>query len=87
MFRHEPLESGRLGLRETSLPLFALLTDLVGRAGPDADARLVAGSLPANLHGIARLWAWGSRQLTTGTDDFAPLLRTALDAHLGPEVR
>ncbi|MFE1903936.1 TetR/AcrR family transcriptional regulator [Streptomyces gardneri] len=32
MFRHDLLESGRLGLRETSLPLFAHLTALVARA-------------------------------------------------------
>ncbi|MFI9747688.1 TetR/AcrR family transcriptional regulator [Streptomyces sp. NPDC052494] len=32
MFRHDLLESGRLGLRETSLPLFAHLTELVDRA-------------------------------------------------------
>lgn len=87
MFRHDLLESNKLGLREASLPVFALLVDLVGRARPDADARLVAGSLLANLYGIAQLWAWGSLQLTTGADDFAPLLRTALDAHLGPEGR
>ncbi|MEW2400656.1 TetR/AcrR family transcriptional regulator [Streptomyces sp. NPDC046862] len=85
MFRHDLLESNALGLRDTSLPLFALLTDLVGRARPDADARLVSGSLLANLYGIAQLWTWGSLQLTTGADDVAPLLRTALDAHLGQE--
>ncbi|MFI1168746.1 TetR/AcrR family transcriptional regulator [Streptomyces sp. NPDC020801] len=92
MFRHDLLESGHLGLRDTSLPLFALLVDLVGRASPTAtgayagaDARTVAGSLWANLHGIAQLWGWGSLQLATGTDDFTPVLRTALDAHLGPE--
>ena len=87
MFRHDVLESGHLGLRETSLPLFTLLADLVGRARPDTDARLVAGSLLANLHGLAQLWTWGSLQLTTGSTDFASLLRTALEAHLGPEVR
>nr|WP_203729699.1 TetR/AcrR family transcriptional regulator [Streptomyces sp. SID12501] len=87
MFRHDLLESNKLGLREASLPVFALLVDLVGQARPDADARLVAGALLANLYGIAQLWAWGSLQLTTGADDFAPLLRTALDAHLGPEER
>lgn len=87
MFRHDLLKSGTLGLREASLPVFALLVDLVGRARPDADARLVAGALLANLYGIAQLWSWGSLQLTTGADDFAPLLRTALDAHLGPEER
>ncbi|NED72742.1 TetR/AcrR family transcriptional regulator [Streptomyces sp. SID9944] len=85
MFRHDLLESGHLGLRDTSLPLFGVLVDLVGRVRPDADARVVAGSLWANLHGIAQLWRWGSLQLATGADDFTPLLRTTLDAHLGPE--
>lgn len=86
MFRHDLLESGHLGLRETSLPLFGLLADLVGRARPGADARLVAGALWANLHGIAQLWGWGSLQLATGAADFGPLLRSALAAHLGPEA-
>ncbi|MFJ8110520.1 TetR/AcrR family transcriptional regulator [Streptomyces sp. NPDC096132] len=85
MFRHDLLESGHLRLRDTSLPLFGVLVDLVGRVRPDADARAVAGALWANLHGIAQLWGWGSLQLATGADDFVPLLRTALDAHLGPE--
>ncbi|MFF4501544.1 TetR/AcrR family transcriptional regulator [Streptomyces sp. NPDC001401] len=83
MFRHDLLESGHLGLRDTSLPLFGRLVELVGRARPGADARVVAGALWANLHGIAQLWAWGSLQLATGADDFVPLLRSALDAHLG----
>lgn len=85
MFRHDLLESGHLGLRETSLPLFGRLVDLVGQVRPDADARLVAGALWANLHGVAQLWGWGSLQLTTGADDFVPLLRSVLDAHLGQE--
>jgi hypothetical protein len=63
-----------------------VLVDLVGRARPDVDAGLVAGALWANLHGVAQLWRWGSLQLATGTDDFVPLLRSALDAHLGPEA-
>ncbi|UUU36899.1 TetR/AcrR family transcriptional regulator [Streptomyces sp. CA-210063] len=87
MFRHDLLESNELGLRDASLPLFSLLVDLVGRTRPDAEARLVAGALLANLYGIAQLWTWGSLQLTTGADDFAPLLHTALDAHLGSEER
>ncbi|WSQ13412.1 TetR/AcrR family transcriptional regulator [Streptomyces sp. NBC_01231] len=86
MFRHDLLESGHLGLRDTSLPLFARLVELVCRARPDADARLVAGALWANLHGVAQLWGWGSLQLATGADDFGPLLHTVLNAHLGPEV-
>jgi AcrR family transcriptional regulator len=87
MFRHDMLRSDELGLRETSLPLFGVLVDLVGRARPGVDARLVAGSLWANLHGIAQLWSWDSLQLATGADDFGPLLATALDAHLGPVGR
>lgn len=86
MFRHDLLESGHLGLRDTSLPLFGRLVELVALARPDVDARPVAGALWANLHGIAQLWGWGSLQLATGTDDFVPLLRSALDAHLGPEA-
>ncbi|MFE5633456.1 TetR/AcrR family transcriptional regulator [Streptomyces sp. NPDC056543] len=90
MFRHDLLESGRLGLRETSLPLFDLLGRLVARARPDAavpEPAVVAAALWANLHGIAQLWAWGSLQLAVRTDDVEPLLRAALDAHLGPAGR
>jgi AcrR family transcriptional regulator len=86
MFRHDLLESGHLGLRDTSLPLFGRLVELVGQVRPDVDARVVAGALWANLHGIAQLWGWGSLQLATGADDFVPLLRSALDAHLGKEA-
>ncbi|MFH9727706.1 TetR/AcrR family transcriptional regulator [Streptomyces sp. NPDC017254] len=85
MFRHDLLESGRLGLRETSLPLFARLAGLVARVHPGAaDPAVLAGALWANLHGIAQLWHWGSLRLATGGDDPAPLLAAALDAHLGP---
>ncbi|MES4902694.1 MULTISPECIES: TetR/AcrR family transcriptional regulator [unclassified Streptomyces] len=88
MFRHDLLRSDHLGLRETSLPLFEVLVDLVARARPTADAapQVVAGALWANLHGIAQLWGWGSLPLATGADDVEPLLRAALDAHLGPEL-
>ncbi|MDX3380959.1 TetR/AcrR family transcriptional regulator [Streptomyces niveiscabiei] len=83
MFRHDLLESGHLGLRDTSLPLFSVLVESVGRVRPDADPAAVAAALWANLHGMAQLWTWGSLQLATGTEDFGPLLRTVLDAHLG----
>ncbi|MGV4988035.1 TetR/AcrR family transcriptional regulator [Streptomyces sp. NRAIS4] len=85
MFRHDLLESGHLGLRETSLPLFGMLAGLVGEVRPEANARRVAGALWANLHGIAQLWRWRSLQLALGEDDFGPLLDAALLAHLGPE--
>ncbi|WP_432072374.1 TetR/AcrR family transcriptional regulator [Streptomyces wuyuanensis] len=97
MFRHDLLESDELGLRETSLPLYRTLVDLVGRAraetganggdGPGSDPVVVAGALWANLHGIAQLWGWGSLQVATGGDDVEPLLGAALDAHLGPCTR
>lgn len=83
MFRHDLLESNRLGLRESSLPLFEVLVGLVRRVRPEADAGVVAGALWANLHGIAQLRQWGSLQLATGTEDVEPLLRAAMDAHLG----
>jgi AcrR family transcriptional regulator len=86
MFRHDLLESNRLGLREVSLPLFRMVTTLVANAQPPAGAvpEVVAGVLWANLHGIAQLWGWGSLQLATGLTDPEPLLQAALDAHLGP---
>ncbi|MFI5845744.1 TetR/AcrR family transcriptional regulator [Catenuloplanes sp. NPDC051500] len=85
MFRHDLLASGHLGLRDTSLPLFALLTDLVAEArpAPEPPARIVAGALWANLHGIAQLWHWGSLALATDAADPEALLDAALTAHLG----
>ncbi|MFF9473732.1 TetR/AcrR family transcriptional regulator [Streptomyces roseolus] len=88
MFRHDLLESGRLGLRETSLPLFARLTALAARLRPAAttgvDPVTAAGALWANLHGLAQLAHWGSLALATGSDDPESLVRATLDAHLGP---
>ncbi|MET8358240.1 TetR/AcrR family transcriptional regulator [Micromonospora sp. NPDC005171] len=86
MFRHDLLDSGRLRLRETSLPLFAVLADLVAQARQptDAPAAVLAGALWANLHGIAQLWAWGSLPLATGATTDDAVLRAALEAHLGP---
>jgi len=87
MFRHDILESGQLGLRDTSLPLFDTFTGLVARALPTADApTAVAAALWANLHGLAQLWSWGSLQLATGAADLEPLLRATLAAHLGPDT-
>ncbi|MDG4829046.1 TetR/AcrR family transcriptional regulator [Solwaraspora sp. WMMD1047] len=85
MFRHDLLESGHLRLRDTSLPLFRLLTDLVAQARPEPDppAHVVAGALWANLHGIAQLWNWGSLTLATGATDPDALLDATLTAHLG----
>ena len=89
MFRHDLLESNRLGLREVSLPLFRMVTTLVGGAQQSVRAvpEVAAGALWANLHGIAQLWGWDSLQLATGLTDPEPLLQAALDAHLGPSCR
>ncbi|MEV4414567.1 WHG domain-containing protein [Catellatospora sp. NPDC049609] len=86
MFRHELLRGNQIGLREASRELFEVLVDLVARARAGIAAPppvVVAGALWANLHGIAQLWQWGSLQMTVHTDDVDPLLRAALDAHLG----
>jgi AcrR family transcriptional regulator len=87
MFRHDLLESGRLGLREVSLPLFRMTAGLVAAARPQAQAapEVTAAALWSNLHGIAQLWQWGSLPLATELTGTEPLLRAALDAHLGPE--
>jgi AcrR family transcriptional regulator len=80
MFQHELLTGSPERLRETSAPLFRLLTE---RLGPTtADPVLAAGALWANLHGIAQLSLGGSLQLTTATDDVDALLRTAVAAHV-----
>jgi AcrR family transcriptional regulator len=86
MFRHDLLESHALGLRNVSLPLFRMVTALIAETRPHADVapEVVAGALWANLHGIAQLWEWGSLQLATGLEDPDPLVRAALNAHLGP---
>src|SRR6202522_2249735 len=86
MFRHDLLESSRLGLREVSLPLFRMFTALVADAQPPSGTapEVVAGALWANLHGSAQLWGWGSLQLATGLAGPGSLLQAAVDAHLGP---
>lgn len=89
MFRHDLLESNRLGLRETSLPLFDVLVDLVTRARAGAGGSppsVVAAALWSNLHGVAQLREWRSLQLATAVD-IDVLLHAVLDAHLGPAAR
>ena len=85
MFRHDLLASGHLGLRDTSLPLFRLLTGLVAQARPESDVapEMVAGALWAGLHGVIQLWRWGSLPLATGASEPGPLLDAVVAAHLG----
>src|SRR4051812_7052426 len=55
MFRHDLLHGNRIGLRESSTPLFGVLVDLLRRAAlPDPAVR--AASLWGALHGVAQLW-------------------------------
>ncbi|MFJ2778768.1 MULTISPECIES: TetR/AcrR family transcriptional regulator [unclassified Kitasatospora] len=89
MFRHDLLEGSGADLRRTTLPLFETFTRLVAEVRPPSGGApaAVATALWANLHGLAQLRTWGSLRLATGADDIEPLLRAALDAHLGPEPR
>ncbi|MFJ7626850.1 TetR/AcrR family transcriptional regulator [Streptomyces sp. NPDC097595] len=107
MFRHDLLDSEVHAsdadapgprLRESSLPLFARLVELVAQdrvhrtdhgTGPSYDSApspaLTAAALWTNLHGIAVLRANGSLQLAFpgASEGPGPLLTAALDAHLG----
>jgi AcrR family transcriptional regulator len=106
MFRHDLLDSDkhasdRPRLRDSTLPLFESLVGLIAQhqAGRDTAPAITAAALWSNLHGIARLWAWGSLQLVLGIpqpgqapegdrpgnlDHLDRLVTAVLDAHLGP---
>lgn len=107
MFRHDVLEGapqadGGPRLRETSLPLFGAIVELVARCRAEQDAAAAATAPPAavtaaalwaNLHGLVQLWTWGSLQVVLGTDDpdaeslrYEQLLAAVIAAHLGPEA-
>ncbi|MER5641330.1 TetR/AcrR family transcriptional regulator [Kitasatospora sp. NPDC002227] len=90
MFRHELLAgagaaSGQGRLRDATLPLFGLLTELVGaHRAADPAPRVTAAALWAGLHGLAQLWAWDSLPLVLGPETgLDTLVGTVLDAHLG----
>ncbi|MFG2564143.1 TetR/AcrR family transcriptional regulator [Streptomyces sp. NPDC048567] len=107
MFRHDLLDSEVHAsdadapgprLRESTLPLFARLVELVAQdrahrteqgTGPSCDSApppaLTAAALWTNLHGIAVLRANGSLQLAfpRAGEGPDPLVTAALDAHLG----
>ncbi|MFC8229441.1 TetR/AcrR family transcriptional regulator [Streptomyces sp. NPDC057287] len=86
MFRHDLLDSdrhaaGERKLRESSLPQFARVVDLVARCRAEPDTAqgpgsrepyappVVAAALWANLHGIAQLWVQGSLPLALGSPE------------------
>lgn len=84
MFRHDLLDSRQQDsdgprLRESSLPQFRLVVELITRhrserqpeesEQPSAPPPAVAAAaLWSNLHGIAQLWTWQSLQLALDTD-------------------
>lgn len=105
MFRHDlldgaPQADGGPRLRETSLPLFRAIVDLVVRCRAEQDAATAAAAPPAavtaaalwsNLHGLVQLWTWGSLQVVLGADGpgaespgYERLVTAVIDAHLGP---
>lgn len=82
MFRHDLLDSEnhpseQSQLRDSTLPMFALMVELVVRlrteqaaerrpgapSDPAPPPAVTAAALWSNLHGLAQLWAWGSLQL------------------------
>ncbi|MER7671372.1 TetR/AcrR family transcriptional regulator [Kitasatospora sp. NPDC096128] len=88
MFRHDLLEGSGTELRRSTLPLFLTFVGLVAEVHPQSDDPAAAtAALWANLHGLAQLRTWGSLRLATGDDGLEPVLRAALDAHLGPAAR
>ncbi|WP_316527467.1 TetR/AcrR family transcriptional regulator [Kitasatospora brasiliensis] len=88
MFRHDLLEGSGVELRRTTLPLFRTFVGLVSEVHPRSDDPASAtAALWSNLHGLAQLRTWGSLRLITGSESVEPLLRTVLDAHLGPATR
>ncbi|MCO6010792.1 TetR/AcrR family transcriptional regulator [Actinoallomurus purpureus] len=101
MFRHDQLRgqahaAGRPPLRETSLPLFGRIVELITRhrehrtGRGNVPAEVTAVALWANVHGLAHLWGWGSIGLALGDDDSPQaddrldrLITAIIDAHLG----
>ncbi|WP_030060644.1 TetR/AcrR family transcriptional regulator [Streptomyces novaecaesareae] len=88
MFRHDLLEGSGAELRRTTMPLFLTFVRLVSEVHPQSeDPAAATAALWSNLHGLAQLRAWGSLRLITGGESIEPVLRTTLDAHLGPATR
>ncbi|MFJ8922188.1 TetR/AcrR family transcriptional regulator [Streptomyces sp. NPDC102415] len=98
MFRHDLLDSekhpsGQSQLRDSTLPMFELMVELIVRlrteqaaerrpgapSDPAPPPAVTAAALWSNLHGLAQLWAWGSLQLALGT---APPGGAPDDSHL-----
>ncbi|NKQ55685.1 TetR/AcrR family transcriptional regulator [Amycolatopsis sp. K13G38] len=83
MFRHDLTDPSELA--ESHSEVFAWFTELVTEAQadgwrPEADARTLAASLWAALHGIAELWLGGGLE---GRPDVDTTLEVTLSTYLG----
>jgi AcrR family transcriptional regulator len=88
MFRRDLIDADEPELVSRSSGVFDLFAELVGAVQdegwhPGADARLLAASLWASLHGLAQLWLWGG--LAGASFALSPemALAVTLDAYLG----
>lgn len=79
MFRHDLIDTGELD--RTLFARFTTLVEDAQAAGwrPDEDARTLAASLWAALHGLAGLWLWGG----LSDEDLPATLDVTLSAYLG----
>lgn len=83
MFRPDRLDWSVPDLQRASLDAFEQLVRLVRAAQddgwhPDADTRVLAGTVWAAVHGLATLWAWGAMQGATGNDSLDRAVETIL---------
>ncbi|MFE4214984.1 TetR/AcrR family transcriptional regulator [Streptomyces sp. NPDC056844] len=98
MFQHDLLDSEKhpsdqAQLRDSTLPMFELIVELIVRlrteqaaarrpgapSDPAPPPAVTAAALWSNLHGLAQLWAWGSLQLALNA---APAVGPPDDSHL-----
>jgi AcrR family transcriptional regulator len=84
IFRHDLLEGGGGNLRQTSLPLFDTVTNLIQQARPDVpDARERALALWTNLHGLATLRTTHALDILNLPDnDPTPWITRIVHAHV-----
>ncbi|MEC3982326.1 TetR/AcrR family transcriptional regulator [Amycolatopsis sp. H20-H5] len=92
MFRRDLIDPEEPELITQSSAVFDLFAELVGDLQtdlkdpgwhPGTDARLLAASLWASLHGLAQLWLWGGLAGASFASSPEMALAVTLDAYLG----
>ncbi|MBK1785519.1 TetR/AcrR family transcriptional regulator [Prauserella cavernicola] len=88
MFRRDLVDADEPELASTNSAVFERFSELVGETQavgwrPGTDARLLAASLWAALHGLAGLWLWGGLGDTLETDQVDAALGVTLETYLG----